>query len=1011
MFAARSTQHAARAIACALVALALGSLMPACGNESEQPSAPVASVSQPIVNGVTDVDAPINNATFHVQTSSGFCSGSLLTSTVGLTAVHCKVSAGDVLSFGLNNPSGPAPTLPSRTRRVVSSVADHTPASLFGGESTSLSLRARDVALVFFSPPVTMDASPVKPTFQRPTLQELPIIGNIAVFAGGAAGYGDIALVADGGLSVFPPPQRQLFQSQNLLVRHINTGNGFAIWAYQFKREVLSGEPHGAQGDSGGPLFQVHPHHSSARDVLGVSSGARWEDCPAPVPSELCQLVGVDDEHAVSIYADITSPGIKSWIEAQLDRNGDGRWEGQVDYLRESFGTPGCDVASFPGCDPGCNAASDPDCDLVLSQNDNCALDYNPDQENSDDPNDPWDRTSVGDPGDVCDLCPYVPFAQDMNDNCNEDAERLAYGIRPRVRENHAIGPNPLNNQLDPRIEQNRQRYRGDACDPTPCTELAQREITLDPAKYGAPSPINIQCLLGSDCAWTAPALIERHTQIEPVQSGGVGQTGYRFCQCDPPFNDQDTRFNSCFAANPCPADPFVFATATRLKELTVNPPFVPISFQGTAETGTLDTFTYQAPSPRPGFDWLFENDQLAIMGQQNPSLPLTETSQVAIDGLVHSNVRSHSQFVLTPGARDLASYWMPMQLRFRLTSGSIFFVKDVVKLPGWWMDGCKNDPNCRFGFSVPLYVYPYANPSLLGVTPSHQSDLTDRISPAALSLVGTPGATVIPAAEHGGLLALRGARSAPRVAVVDLHTRAFVGALAQLPDGGFSVFRRRDDDGDIGGGPLAASASVGTAVGSSGASAASLSALHGKVFVLAREASQPKARLHVYDLEARTWTETPLTGVHVPEEPLALTYLAQHDALFAIGRKKGPGLGVHHLYRIGLDGAVKRLGITGVGLFKPEVYLTPTEDGALLLAVSRVKPARHRIAKLSISTHGAHAAGRLHGKGTLAAPPFLTRRALTMGLVRSDDTLEMRELPVSALAPPHGGPLLWALQ
>lgn len=107
----------------------------------------------------------------------------------------------------------------------------------------------------------------------------------------------------------------------------------------------------------------------------------------------------------------------------------------------------------------------------------------------------------------------------------------------------------------------------------------------------------------------------------------------------------------------------------------------------------------------------------------------------------------------------------------------------------------------------------------------------------------------------------------------------------------------------------------------------------------------------------------------------------------------------------------MKRLGITGVGILKPEVYLTPTEEGALLLAVSRAKPARHRIAKLTITADGAHASGRLQGKGTLAAPPFLTRRALTMGLVRSDDTLEMRELPVTALGPPFGGPMLWALQ
>lgn len=106
--------------------------MPACGNgESEEPVAPVASVSLPIVNGVDDVDAPLNNATFHVQTNTGFCLGSLLTSTVGLTAAHCKLHIGAVLSFGVNNPAGPAPPLPSRTQRVVHKARELVPASSF----------------------------------------------------------------------------------------------------------------------------------------------------------------------------------------------------------------------------------------------------------------------------------------------------------------------------------------------------------------------------------------------------------------------------------------------------------------------------------------------------------------------------------------------------------------------------------------------------------------------------------------------------------------------------------------------------------------------------------------------------------------------------------------------------------------------------------------------------------------------------------------------------------------
>lgn len=268
----------------------------------------------------------------------------------------------------------------------------------------------------------------------------------------------------------------------------------------------------------------------------------------------------------------------------------------------------------------------------------------------------------------------------------------------------------------------------------------------------------------------------------------------------------------------------------------------------------------------------------------------------------------------------------------------------------------------------------------------------------------------MIPAAEHGSLLALRDARSAPRVAVMDLQTLTFVGALAQRADGGFSEFGRRFDDGDIG--PLATT----SATGALAASAATLSALHGKVFVLGRQSSHGAARLHVYDIAARTWTETPLTGAHLPEDPVALTYLATEDALFALGRKKGPGAGAYHLFRIGLRGAVQRLAIGGGGALKSEPLLTPTEDGALLLSASR-QGARYRIAKLVVAGKVAHSAGRLEASGTLAAAPFLTRRAVTIGLGADDDPLEVIELPTTALAPSkagsHGGNdgVLWPVR
>ncbi|HMR06091.1 MAG TPA: hypothetical protein PKA88_09940 [Polyangiaceae bacterium] len=120
---------------------------------------------------------------------------------------------------------------------------------------------------------------------------------------------------------------------------------------------------------------------------------------------------------------------------------------------------------------------------------------------------------------------------------------------------------------------------------------------------------------------------------------------------------------------------------------------------------------------------------------------------------------------------------------------------------------------------------------------------------------------------------------------------------------------------------------------------------------------------------------------------------------------------GAIRLYRIGLNGQVDVLA-SGFGDFKGEVFLTPGEDGTLLLAANHEKKSRHRLVQLRIDGRKARAVARAQGKARLAASPFLTRRGLTLPIEDHDGTLLVRELSAqAAFESPHHCGALWPLE
>lgn len=391
----------ARSLAVVVILGGAGAL--ACSSGSPPGGVGSDSVStdqSAIALGTADTDTPVRNAVVHLQTGSLSCSATLVTSTLALTAVHCNPAVGNVIRVGLGNPSAGSANV--RALRTVTKVWRNLSSVPMSGASAQE--RARDVAVLRFSPPVTMDASPYRPTLVRPTLSDDPWGAGFeqASLSGGIAGYGLDAKVqygADGGTSLvtFPPATRQFFESGSFGVHHASVGGGYGLWIHSVEANILEHEPRATSGDSGGPLYRRMP--SGARDILGVFSYWNIDD------NWICPEFICGAELATQYYADLTAPAMKAWLLGVVDPNGDGRWEGETDYERVAFGTPGCDVAANPSCDPGCDAVTDPDCDLVRTPNDNCPNDYNADQLNSDDPGYNEDRTSAGEPGDACDVC------------------------------------------------------------------------------------------------------------------------------------------------------------------------------------------------------------------------------------------------------------------------------------------------------------------------------------------------------------------------------------------------------------------------------------------------------------------------------------------------------------------------------------------------------------------------------------------------------------------------------
>lgn len=808
---------------------------------------------------------------------------------------------------------------------------------------------------------MTSEATPQKPTLTPVTMNLPPIF---SVFHGGVAGYGRTQVDAT---SAFPAARQQI-ESTGYAV----TGAGLGVFRRSMAPDEFAGP---AKGDSGGPLYRYNPG-SAARDVIGVSSGYNDTSCDL-------ELWPFCTETHNSYWCDITYPPTAAWIRSQVDPDGDGRWEGELDYA------PRTDYAAPLAC-----SAQDPDCDGIENAHDNCPHDWNPDQYNSDEPTsddqgqflDPkYDPPTKLDPGDACDSCYLVPGPQS---DCNLDAEVLAAGsARPHLTEADVVGiatnpePNPSS-----KLKQNRARYAGDACDAALCTETASKGVGLDPAVYGSPP----NGCTKTPCQYGAPAQIDRDPLGVPVAPPSTGQTGYAFCQCGGPFASQADRLSRCLAGPtaPCRWGANDFPAAHPLS----SPAFVSI---GGSALGTIDTFKASPGIPQ-SFSWDFVADYNALAGA-TVSLPLTpaEVMQVRLKGLIWSNVRTFvgangKDLNAAAGRRDLASYWLPMDLRVTVPSWIPLPPKSS-PLPGGWYS-CSQ--NCPWGLLKPyLWIVDPGpdrpTPQLVAGTAGGPVDITEQLGDDASLLLRDQSAAprFIGASEPASLLLARDL-AAPVLAAFDDASSSVVGALTQGADGrlhavGGSVLCSPEGCHSRGMPQSVDRGSMPTAL--------ALSAVHSTLYRLAPRPTTSGFELQAYRLDTAESTTISLAPPLAFNNPVALTYSWADDCLYAIDVDR---LGLVRLLRVNLDGSTRLVAIAprfGANAW----YLTAAADGSLLVGVSRARLSGYSLFRVEPRPHGL-ARIRLvaHGRAPLAAAPFADGRALYVAFSAAEGALDVQALP-----------------
>lgn len=737
------------------------------------------------------------------------------------------------------------------------------------------------------------------------------------------------------------------------------------------------------RGDSGGPLF------AKARNgqpfVIGVHHGGACTDAGF-LGGELLAL----------------------WARTMDEPTSNARFIFDHAYRAGDFND--LDVGLLGEDQPNCATSSnDPDCDGVtndgavtqwIDERDNCPLDYNPDQIDT-------DRDGIGD---ACDTCPSLA---DDGANSNIEAE-LVDAARRGISgiQRMSLDDTAFDRQNKPFI--NRANFPADACDAKPVNA---------PSNINRASPALTQLGLQDDNQFLfiqgqqggiqvgRPTISTGKLSYRPFVKASTtdnraAKEGWRRCLCDTPEDPVRCEFRGCarrgdifdtvgeFGWLPLTLDESDRRTAvvplggTTTFERTDPLGFAP--FLGT-KTVTVDlglgSVTFVAPVYPPAYSvrWLWWQDL------DTSAVPLPTVSQPVNVDVAHSKGRawwfvSSNSLPSTGGIGDRSA---------TSSQATGFSVYTTLQVDEYFAGTSIRDngalgalnllPNicARCGAESPFvsFLTRAGSPArAFVVQPGGTTvELTDRFAPSAIAALTAPNVRVLTAGEPLGRLTLGDPSSV--ILGTDNTVRA---TLSTDPVTGLvTVPGSKSDLGVTAAAPALDSSA---APPPSPDIALALSGRNRTILAAGMRTGAAAGELWRYDLRAGRWSALPLRAGPALGAVRALVASNDGGKFLAVDevatRVKGHDVHVNRLLAIELNGTVHEVASWPRSTSTRRVSLATTYNGGVVVSVSG--QARHAFAIISLANFDVASVAVASGAGAVDTGPATTTDGVMWGHVRS---------------------------